>query len=137
MADLVVNAANVLPGANAQLVFGDTAGEAITAGQSIYKDPVTNKMMKSDSDSANAAAKKADGLASCNAAANQPLVWQKKGDITMGNILTAGATYFVSNTAGGICPDADVGAGENVCLLGVARSATVLALDIRDSGVSR
>lgn len=137
MADLVVVAASVVPGANAQLMYGDTAGEAITAGQAIYKDPTTNKMMKSDSDSVTAAAKRADGIASVNAAANQPLVWQRKGDITMGAILTAGTAYFLSNTAGGICPDADVGAGENVCLLGVARSATVLALDIRDTGVSR
>ena len=44
--------------------------------------------------------------------------------------------YYLSDTPGGICPVADIGAGEYVCLIGLASSASVLALDIRYTGVS-
>lgn len=135
MTDLTITAANVVAGANAVRDSGN-AGEAITAGQAVYRSATTNKWMLADSDSATAAAKKANGIALNGAALNQPISVLKSGDITIGATLTAGTAYYLSNTPGGICPVADVGAGEDVCLLGLAKSTTVLAVAIQAPGVT-
>lgn len=135
MTDLTITAANVVAGTNAVRDSGN-AGEAITAGQAVYRSSTTNKWMLADSDSATAAAKKATGIALNGAALNQPLAVLKSGDITIGATLTAGTAYYLSATPGGICPVADVGAGEDVCLLGLAKSTTVLAVAIQAPGVS-
>lgn len=136
MADIAITAANVVKGANAKTEVG-VAGATITPGQAVYKDETTEKWLLADSDSATAAANAAGGIALNGAALNQPLVVQRGGDLTIGAVLTPGAAYFLSNTPGGICPDADVGAGENVCLLGLAKSAAVLAVGIQNAAVDR
>ena len=135
MTDLVITAASVLAGTNATRDSGN-AGEAITAGQAVYRSSTTNKWMLADSDSATAEAKKATGIALNGAALNQPLAVLKSGDITIGAALTAGTAYYLSNTPGGICPVADVGAGEDVCLIGLAKSTTVLTVAIQSPGVT-
>jgi hypothetical protein len=135
MADLTITAANVVAGSNASKESG-TAGEAITAGQAVYKDSTTGKYMKADSNSATAEARQARGIALHAASNNQPLTIQKGGDITIGATLTAGVAYYLSDTAGGICPVADVGSGEYVCLLGIAKSASVLAIGIQFPNVA-
>ena len=135
MADLTVTAASALPGSNAAVVHG-TAGETITAGKVVYQSSTTKKWMLADNDSATAEAKVPQGIALNGAALNQPVSVQKSGDITIGATLTPGAAYYLSSTAGGICPVADVASGDNVVLLGLAKSATVLALDIQVSGVT-
>lgn len=136
MVDLTITAANVVKGDNATIKHG-TAGETIVAGKSVYEDPTTRKIMLADSDSATAAAHDAVGISLNGGALNQPVTYQTAGDLTVGGTMTAGATYFVSNTAGGICPDADVGAGEEVVQLGIAKSATVLGMAIQYPGVNR
>jgi hypothetical protein len=135
MTDLVITAANVVAADNAVKETA-LAGETIAAGKSVYKS-ASKKWMLADSNSATAAAKTAGGIALNSASLNQPLTVMKGGDVTIGATLTAGATYFLSDTAGGICPDADVGTGENVCQLGVAKSASVLSVKIFAPGVSR
>lgn len=136
MADVSITAANVLAGSNASSENG-VAGEAIAQGKVVYKSSTTGKWMLADNNSGTAEANIAGGIALTAAAVNQPVIVQRSGDITVGGSLTAGATYFLSDTPGGICPDADVGSGENVCQLGVAKSATVLALAIQNPGVTR
>jgi len=113
-----------------------TAGETIAAGKVVYENSTTHKWMLADSNSATAEARHAIGIALNGAALNQPVAVQKKGDITAGGTLTLGTSYYLSDTPGGICPAADVGAGEYVCLLGIAKSTTVLALDVQFPGVS-
>jgi hypothetical protein len=135
MTDIVITAANVVAGANATRDSG-AAGEAITAGQAVYRSSNTNKWMLADNNSATAEAKTSAGIALNGAALNQPLAVQKAGDITIGGTLTAGSAYYLSATAGGICPLADVTTGSAVCQLGLAKSATVLALDIQAPGVT-
>lgn len=133
MADLTITAASVVAGTNSQQETG-TAGEAITAGQVVYRDS-TRKWKLADSDSDTDAARRATGIALNGAAANQPITVHRSGDITIGATLTAGTAYYLSATAGGICPVADVGAGESVCLLGLAKSTALLAVDIQFPGV--
>lgn len=136
MTDLSITAASVVAGSNANTELG-TAGETITAGQVVYRDSTTGKYMKADNNSATAEARVPRGVALNGAALNQPLVIQKSGDITIGASLTAGAAYYLSETAGGICPVADIStAGEYYVLLGLATSTAVLAIDIQNSGVA-
>lgn len=136
MADLTITAANVLPGSNAAIDRGHVAGAAVTAGQTVYLDPTVGKWLLADSNSATAAARTPKGIALNGAALNQPLAVQTGGDITAGATLVAGVAYYQSDTPGGICPVADVGTGEYVSLLGLAKSTTVLGLDIESSGTA-
>ena len=135
MADIAVTAANVVTGANADKEVG-TAGETIAAGKTVYKAAVTKKWMLADSNSATVEARKPTGIALNGAALNQPVVVQKSGDITIGATLVAGTAYYQSDTPGGICPLADVGSGEYVGLIGIAKSTTVLAVDIQFPNVA-
>ena len=135
MADLTITAANVVAGSNAVTDRG-TAGETITAGQPVYFDPTVARWKKADSNAATEVARKATAIALNGASNGQPLGVLKSGDLTIGATLTAGTAYYLSDTAGGICPLADVGAGEYVCLIGMAKSTSVLAVDIQYPGVS-
>lgn len=133
MSDLSITAANVVAGGGARLAHG-TAGATITAGQVVYRDPTTGKYMLADNDSATAAAIDAAGIALNGAADKQPLAVATRGPVTIGATLTAGTDYWLSSTAGGICPRADLGAGDTAVLIGVATSTSVLEVDIRNSG---
>ena len=136
MADISITAANVVKGSNAVVEPG-TAGATITAGQVVYKDASDGKYKLADADSATAAAKAPRGIALNGASNNQPLSILRSGDITIGATLTAGTAYYLSpTTAGGICPLADVASGDDVVLLGLAESTSVLAVDIQISGVT-
>ncbi|PDS67960.1 hypothetical protein [Rhizobium phaseoli] len=135
MADLVIVAANVVAGADSTAVNG-VAGETITAGKAVYLSSTTKKWMLADSNSATAEARQAKGIALNGASLNQPIAVHKSGDLTIGATLVAGTAYYLSDTPGGICPLADVGAGEYVCLLGLAKSTSVLSVDIQFPNVS-
>jgi hypothetical protein len=135
MADLTITAASVVAGSNANVERG-SFGEAVTAGQAVYKSPTTNKYMKADSNSVTPQARDALGIALNGGALDQPAEIQKSGRITLGAILTAGSDYYLSDTPGGICPRADVGTGEYVCLLGLAESTSVLDLNIQFPNVA-
>lgn len=135
MADLTVTAASVLPGANA-IVRQGTAGETIAAGKVVTYSETTGKFVLTDTNHATAALRKATGIALNGASLNQPIDVQTGGDITVGATLTAGLAYYGSDTPGGICPVADIGSGEYVCLLGIAKSTTVLAIDVQFPNVA-
>lgn len=76
------------------------------------------------------------GIALNSASLNQPVSMIKSGDVTIGATLTAGLDYWLSGTAGGICPRADLTSGMDPILIGVAKSTTLLSVDIQDSGVT-
>lgn len=136
MADLSITATSVVKGANARTVDG-VAGETVAAGQLGYKAAATGKWMKSDADSATAEARDVHGIFLNGASLNQPVEVQTFGDITLGATLTVNTPYYLSGaTAGGICPIADVGAGEYLVQVGIARTAAILELDIHATGVA-
>lgn len=135
MADISITAANVIKGSNAVVEAG-TAGATITAGQVVYKDASDGKYKLADADSGTAAAKAPRGIALNGASNGQPLSIARSGAITIGGTLTAGTAYYLSPTAGGICPLADVEAGDNVVLLGLASTTAILNLDIQNPGVT-
>lgn len=135
MVDLTITAANVVAGSNAVKKSG-IGGEVVAAGKAVYLSSTTKKWMLADSNSATAEAKKAGGVALNGCALDQPLVVQTAGDITLGATLVAGSPYYLSETPGGIEPAADLTTGENVCLIGLAKSTTVLSIDIQAPGVT-
>jgi hypothetical protein len=134
MADIVITATSVVAGANAQTDSG-TCGETLTAGQAIYKDSATKKWLRADSNGA-VEARQAKGIALNGGAINQPVKVQTGGDITIGATITAGVALYLSDTPGGICPVADVGSGEYVCLMGVAKTTTVFTIGIQFPNVA-
>lgn len=135
MADLTLTAANVLAGSNATTNLG-TAGATITAGQVVYFDDTTKTYKLADTDSATAAVRSPAGIALCGAASGQPLMVLTAGDLTLGAVLTAGTAYYLSGNPGGICPVADVAAGDYPVILGMAKSTSVLAIKIVEAGVA-
>lgn len=134
MADLSITAANVTPG-SAQKTTG-TAGATITAGQVVYLDPDALTYKLADSDSATAAARSPAGIALHGASSGQPLTVLTSGRITIGATMTAGLAYYVSKTAGGICPVADIAPGGYATIVGIANSTTVLSVQFLESGVA-
>jgi hypothetical protein len=136
MTDIAITAANVVISGTGQGRASGTAGEAIAAGKTVYLDPTTHKWQLADSNSATVAARTAQGVAANTAALNQPVNVLTSGDVTIGATLTPNIAYYLSDTPGGICPIADVGTGEYLCLIGLAKSATVLSIGIEATGVA-
>ena len=133
MADISITAANVKQGSNAILTEG-AAGATVKAGQIVFKSSTSGKFALSDNDGVGL--KQVDGVALNGAADGQPLKVQIGGDITIGATLAPGTAYYLSGTPGGICPLADVTTGDDVILIGIAKSASVLTLRITDPGVT-
>lgn len=135
MANLTVTAANVLAGTGSTTTQG-SSGATITAGQAVYFDAATKNYKLADCNSATAAVRAAIGIALNGASAGQPLMVLTGGDITIGAAVSPGVAYYLSGTPGMICPVADLIGGDYPLILGIAKSATVLAIDIVDSGVA-
>ncbi len=133
MADLSITTANVVAGSNATRDIG-TAGATITAGQAVFLDSATNKWALSDNNGTGT--RQVKGIALNSASLNQPLSVLKDGDVTIGATLVPGTAYYLSATPGGICQVADLATGMDSVLIGLAKSASVLAVDIQDSGVT-
>ena len=134
MADLTITAANVVAGSNARKTSG-IAGVAITAGQAVYLSSTTGKYLLADTDSATAEARVPVGIALNGAAAGQPVEVQTSGDITIGATVAAGVAYYLSGTAGGICPVADVASGDYPSIIGMGISTTEIRIDIQAPNV--
>lgn len=135
MAALTITAASVVKSTGA-LVENGIAGATITAGQSVYKDTTTGKFGLADADGASANIKDGKGVALHGASLNQPLAVQYDGDITIGATTVAGTAYVVGTTPGAINPIADLVSTNNVCLLGVAVSTTVIRLAVKNFAVA-
>lgn len=134
MADLTVTATSVLPGGGANTV-SYPAGAAITAGQVVYKEASSGTVKLADCDSATAEVRSPLGVALNGAAIGQPVEVQTSGNITIGATVAASVPYFLSPTAGGIAPLADVLTGDYAVFLGFGISTTQIALRIVEAGV--
>lgn len=132
MADLSITAANIIAASGAVTRYG-TAGATITAGDIVYLDTTDNEYKLPDAD---AWTDTANVYMALNGASDgQPLTVLQSGDVAMGSILTAGTAYYLSGTAGGIMPAADLTTGDEVVQVGIAKSATTLAFRPVLSGV--
>lgn len=135
MVDLVQTGANVLAAANAGVGRG-TAGEAITAGDALYKDALDGNKLKLALQGGTVVQAEAVGIALHDAALNQPIAFAASGDVNIGATLVVGETYVVGLAAGAIAPVADVGVGEFPTVLGIATSTSNLKVDIAVGGVA-
>ena len=116
--DRAVTAASVIGSTSADVSEG-IAGETITAGQPIYKDSTDSGKLKLAD--ANVLAKiQVVGISLHGASTGQPLKFAKRdATFTGGFTVAAGEPVFLSATAGGICPFADVTTGSYTVFLGV------------------
>lgn len=135
MSDISITSGSVISGTGAVRVAG-TAGASISAGKVVYLDTADNKYKLADADSATAAALSPQGFALNGASDGQPLAVHRSGPLTIGGTLVPGVTYYLSPNPGGICPVADVLSGDHTIILGIATSATVLNVNIQESGVA-
>lgn len=134
MADLAVTAASVAPGNGAVTKTG-VAGEAITAGQAVFKAADgTIQLCEHDQTSVEAAV---SGIAVGEAAAaGQYVTYVITGEVTFNAVLAAGQVYIVGAGAGAIAPEVDAGAGDFVSVVGVGLSTTSMKLGLLHSGVA-
>ncbi len=138
MAAITVTAANVLPGAGsgAFILPQEVAGEAITAGQSLYKKPADGKWYKADCNAA-APANHFDGIALNGAGTGQVLAVQTGGQITIGATVVVGTIYVLGAVAAGdINPVGDLTTGWFTCIIGIAITAGIIDMTSRNGGVA-
>lgn len=135
MADLSITATAVVANAGA-VKRSKIAGATITAGQIVYLDPADDRYKLADADMTGIGAVTGVFMALNGASVGQPLSVLVKGSVTMNAVLTAGTAYYLSPTAGGVAPVADVLSGDNVILLGIAKTTTVLVFDPLIPGVT-
>ncbi len=134
MAALTITAANVFAAADVSTKVV-TSGATVTAGMAVYKDLADGNKYKGCT-TASAAAALCAGIALNGGTDGQRLTIGMSGDITIGDTVVVGSTYYVGAAAGndGLI-EPDVGSGDFVTILGVAISASVIRLRINVSGV--
>jgi len=133
MADLTITAANVVKYDGARTTIG-TAGETITAGQTLYRKAEDGKLYKADDSSATKAA--CVGVALNGAAANQPVVYATAGGLNPGAAVAIGTIYGVTDTAGGIGPISERTSGDYITTIGVATTTSRINVVLSISGVA-
>lgn len=131
MTDVSITAANVAPTGSTILESG-IAGEAISAGESVFLNS-SKEIVLGDAD--DTSLDEFVGIAMHAAADGQPITYAKGGGVTIGGTLVAGAPYYLSATAGGIAPYADLTTGDRVIHIGDAISTSVLQIRPYDTGV--
>ncbi len=111
-------------------------GEAITAGQCVYLDAADSEEAKVAD--ANAAGKKTvKGIALDPGSEGDTIRIALSGSrIVLGDTLGVGTPYFLSSNAGGICPLADVGSGEDLVVVGAGETAAILSVHIWNSAIA-
>jgi hypothetical protein len=136
MADISITGPVTPTGSLANVGMG-IAAVAITAGQAVYEDAATSNQLRLADSNASASAQ-AVGIAVCSAAIGEVCVYAKNGT----TITQAGTTFgknialFVSENAGFLAPNADVGSGEYGCCLGFGLSTTTFKVQITYTGVA-
>lgn len=135
MTDIAITPANVVKGASAQTVTRQ-ANATITAGQVMYLD-TDNRVGLCDADDASSVIRAPYGIALNGGAVNQTITVQRAGRVTIGGTVVIGEIYVASDTPGGVMPAADLEAGDYVAVLGVGVSATLIELNIYNSGAVR
>lgn len=134
MANLTQTAANVGIGSDTEFIRVQV-GEAVTQGQPGYRG-ASNKWYQTDAN-LSAAAAAAEGIFMTPAATDGYAVLAVGGDVNLGATLTVGETYAVSRTKGAICPIGDLTTGDYVTHLGVAKSTSLIVLNLQVSGVPK
>lgn len=108
-------------------------GATIAAGQSVYRDSA-GLFQLTDADTSVVTAS-GNGIAiTPGVNGGYGLIATGGSIVLVGTTMVVGETYLVSDTAGGIMPNADRDSGDFVTYLGNAASATQLDLVIKATG---
>jgi len=135
MANLSITAANVEAASGAVTKEEMVAGATITAGQVVYKDTANSNVAKLAQSDGTALEATVHGIALCGAASGQPVIVAKTGNIDLGATIVVGTTYVLSQTAGAICPVADLATSDYVSHIGIGTAVDNLKISIVNSGV--
>lgn len=132
MVDLVITAASVLPGTEAEGAQFEQglAAVAITAGQLVYKDS-SNLYRLADNNDTSDTLSVVVGVALHGCAAGQPLRVQVAGPYTVGATVASGSVYVLSATPGGIAPVADLATGNRATIVGVGANGSTTRMTLR------
>lgn len=120
MADLTQTAANVRCGSDS-LVSVVQAGEAISAGQPVYKSTDGKYYLADANDSTKT---NCSAIALTNASTDDYVVVQTGGTMNIGATTVAGQLYVLSGNVGKIAPASDLTTGWYPVTLGAATDAT-------------
>ncbi len=130
MADITVTAASVVA-TGSNVGIPGTAGEAITAGETIYRDATTSKWFKADGNDVakmpSISAGESLGLALNGAALNQPVRVLNTPNVTVAigtHGVALGTPVFQSATGGKMCPFADLASGNLTTCTAIITSTT-------------
>jgi hypothetical protein len=134
MADYAITAANVQYGSTATGTL--VAGEALAAGDIIYRKASDGKAYKADANAAGADA--ALGMCVNSAAAGQPVSYVTSGEVEVGAAVFTGAgkPVILSGTAGKMADVGDAVAGWKLVLLGWSTGTSKLKLNIVQTGIT-
>ena len=132
MADVTVTANEVLPDSGSRLET-HTLGGTVTAGQTVYKN--TSGLIVA-ADAGAAATSTVLGIAMTGGVTSQSIVVCVGGTLDPGFTCGVGTPYFQSNTAGGICPAADLANPMRTSVIGVGITASQLGLVLYNSGAT-
>lgn len=139
MADISITVGNVARSGNDVTLIKDyPAGETITAGMAVYLKSSDSKWYKAQCDGTaeESGSGVPLGVALHGSLANQPLVVQTQGLITIGGTVAAGTEYVVSATAGGIAPHTDLVSTNKYSRIGYATTSALLMLAPLGTGVA-
>ena len=136
MVDISITASSVANGGASEFEKKGVAGAAITAGEALYIDTANSNVLKLAQDDGTTLEATVAGISLCDAAIGQLVVYLASGGtLTINAVGTAGETYIVSATAGGIAPIADISTNI-VSYIGYGISTTSLKLNIVNTGVT-
>ncbi len=134
MSDIVIASANVKQ-TDTTLAEWGASGEALLAGQMLYKSASNGKLYKASA--ATQASAKVVGMALDSApGADQPVRYAWYGRVNVGVVLTQATLYVLSINAGFMAPSADLDASSGTwwgTLVGISASTSELSLSIRAS----
>lgn len=131
MSALSITANSVVKSTGAALRTEFVAGEAVTAGQSVYLKTSDSKwwLAQADGTAEESGSGTILGVALNAAAAGQPVIVQTGGTITIGATVAAGVFYYLGATAGGIYPVGDLSSTNYVSTVGYGASTTTLIIN--------
>lgn len=125
-ADLTITAASVKIIDENSTVRKVRFGETVTQGQAVYAKDADGRWWKADADSATEEETEAAGIVLTPGGAGEYGYVVTEGLLNIGASLTVGEIYVLSDTAGGVRPEADNGSGDTVVIIGVAKTSSQL-----------
>lgn len=138
MAVVTITASAVQPTGTTERGFG-YAGESLLAGDMLRKDPADAASLKKAAYTS-ASLSGVVGMALCNAADGQPVVYATGGEVTVGSVLTPGESYVISGTAGKMMPTSDIDGvtpDQFITRVGTATDASTIKLDLFAGGTEK